>query len=183
MFISLDPGFKWKPEENTLEAVRDWEENNIYIEKIKGRGKNYHWYRTHELTWMILNKFEPDIKIAEIKPYFAHTNSAKCCLEKEYNWKADIRLFENCREYIPNEVILLDPDVVITQGNEAKDSIKASLKPIESGEFKNYLFQLSSEKKILWFHTYHPRRFGDFNRQRREHFDDYANLIYQFYST
>ena len=37
--------------------------------------------------------------------------------------QADRTLFENCRRFIPEELRLLSPDIIVTQGGPAKDAI------------------------------------------------------------
>src|SRR5271166_5473435 len=62
--------------------------------------KNLHWYRTHEMALTLLKSFNPELTIDTVKPYFAHTNSAKCSQGKDKGAMADPKLFTNCRRYI-----------------------------------------------------------------------------------
>ena len=121
-----------------------------------------------------------------MKTLFAHTNSAKCSMMK--GTQSDPRLFENCRPFIVKEVEILEPDVIVTQGDDAKSVIKAGF-PKETPDRRGARRRTRAgsegcpfwtldfgDKQALWFHTYHPR-FGGFWRQKRECFEAWANVI------
>lgn len=117
LFVSLDSGSgDAEPEKRTMEAARDWEQTECDPLTIE----TPHWYETHELAWRMLRKYDPSLQLKNICPYFAHTNSAKCCQNKARNAQADDRMFENCREYLPKEIEILNPDILVTQGKKAK---------------------------------------------------------------
>lgn len=181
LFLSLDPGSaESNPEARTLAVMRQGGVQDL-------GEKNKHWYRTHELASIFLKHFKKGLNIEDVSPYFAHTNSAKCCMNKDENSRADYRLFENCREYIPGEIRILDPDILITQGDEAKWAIEIgfaeSNTPVvtDPSECNYHLIEMNG-KNVLWFHTFHPRRFGDFYRQRRTCFEKWAKEAYQYLS-
>ena len=33
-------------------------------------------------------------------------------------------MFKNCMEYLPREIEILDPDIIVTQGDEAKNALE-----------------------------------------------------------
>lgn len=105
LFLSLDSGSaETGPDERLPEAVRRQEEVDCAILSLpKGR----HWYRTHELAWYVLRKFKPSLLLDQAKHYFAHANSAKCCMNNEHNSKAASILFKNCRRYLAGEIAIL----------------------------------------------------------------------------
>ena len=96
LFLSLDSGDEVPcPQCKTIKALR---EANLIWEP-EGRLKTKHWYRTHQFAWAVFNglnkvslskwdigkvnarmHFDPVKEIHKIKAYFAHTNSAKCCM-------------------------------------------------------------------------------------------------------
>ena len=150
--------------------------------------KHKHWYRTHELAWYILRNFNPELAIEDVKHYFAHANSAKCCMNKKQRKQADRILFKNCQKYIGREVEILDPIIIISQGNEAKFAIQAIADAtVETINEFSQLIELHG-KRVFWLHTYHPNNWGAFNRQRKFNWDTgvadgwimYANMITQF---
>ena len=123
LFLSLDSGSgSSDPRERTAEAVRQW----IVECDVAALPKNKHWYRTHELAFELLRQFKPDLTVPDTRLYFAHVNSAKCCQNKSGRKRADSILFENCRRFIPGELALLSPDVVVTQGGPARTAIVQS---------------------------------------------------------
>jgi hypothetical protein len=187
LFLSLDSGSGDKEDKNRLpNAVRHQEETR----DVMSLPKNKHWFRTHELAWYILKRFNPLLKLEEAKGYFAHANSAKCCMNKIQRKKADNVLFKNCQKYLKQELEILNPEIVVTQGNEAK---KAILEMLETRI--KYIDDYSSiirinDKEVFWLHTYHPNNWGMFNRQRKfnkktgvaEGWEFYAVHIFDFIS-
>ncbi|MDE2740273.1 MAG: hypothetical protein OXI58_01675 [Gemmatimonadota bacterium] len=170
LFLSSDPGGgDPNPQTRTMEAVRRSEEEC----DPESLPKNGHWHHTHKLAWILLKKFNPNLQFKDICPYFAHTNSAKCC--EDYNQRAQSadRLFENCRGYIPREIQILDPDILITQGDSAKWAVEygfsqsTTLIEIDSAsDHCNYHLIQMNGKEVLWFASYHPNNPGGLYRRR-----------------
>ena len=182
LFLSLDSGDgEVEPEGRTMESCRAWEENLCDVSKLP---KNLHWYRTHELAYVLIKQFDPTVKLTTINPYFAHTNSAKCCMNKEGRKMADWQMFKNCQQYIAGELCCLEPDIIVTQGDKAKEAIEASFQSEVKGNQKHcgYAITTINNKKVFWIHTYHPRYFGGFNCQRRECYELWADLVGKFIS-
>ena len=134
-----------------------------------------------------LKKFNPNLQFKDICPYFAHTNSAKCCEDYKKTSQSADRFFENCRGYIPGEIQILDPDILITQGDSAKCAIKygfsQSTTPIEidsASEYCNYHLIQMNGKEVLWFAPYHPnQRSGYYNRISVPCFGTWAEEAYR----
>jgi len=187
LFLSLDSGNGDKIDKNRLPySERKREE----VRDVLALPKHKHWFRTHELAWYILKEFNELLKIEEAKGYFAHANSAKCCMNKSRKKKADKILFKNCQKYLKKELEILEPKIIVTQGNEAKNAI---LEIIES-RIKNIDGFASivniNNRETFWLHTYHPNNWGAFNKQRHfnketkvaEGWEFYAEHIYTFIS-
>ena len=189
LFLSLDSGSGDTIDANRLpRAVRKKLERDIDVLSLP---QHKHWYRTHELAWYILRRFDRDLKIEDTRKYFAHTNSAKCCMNKAGRKKADRLLFKNCRPYLTEELSILEPDIIVTQGNEARKAIRT----LSEGTLKQFdkfasIIQFNS-REIFWLHTYHPSNYGLFYKQRD--FDDkkntargwdrYSKMIHRFITT
>jgi hypothetical protein len=123
LFLSLDPGsHDAEPETRTMKAVRKWQGQTSILDSPK----RSHWYHTQELALMVLRPFDPELSLETVYPYFAHTNSAKCCMNNVGRSEAAGRLFRNCRPYLPGEIAVLQPDILVTQGNWARDVIAGS---------------------------------------------------------
>lgn len=193
LFLSLDAGRgRPDPQQRTVEAVRMRE----LARDVAALPKNQHWYRTHEMAFELLRQFEPRLSVADTRLYFAHVNCAKCCQNKRGKKQADSTLFENCRGFIPGELGILKPDVVVTQGGPAKDAILRSLavrrhvrRSVESGaryrrdaHYETGLIELEPDGQIsLWLQTYHPNEFGRFNPQRAHCWPLYAEEVGRFW--
>jgi uracil-DNA glycosylase len=103
-------------------------------------------------------------------------------MNRDGSAQAHDRLFENCRLYVGGEILILRPDIIVTQGDYAKLAIESSFPFSVTGDMKRcgHAVLDVQERKVLWFHTYHPRAFGGFNRQRRECFREWADLVLRF---
>jgi len=194
LFQSLDSGSgSSDPRERTAEAVRQW---NVECD-VAALPKNNHWYRTHELAFELLRQFKQDLTVPETRLYFAHVNSAKCCQNKSGRKRADSILFENCRRFIPGELGLLSPDVVVTQGGPAKTAIVRSfsvrrhdVRAVDSGSYaydahyETGVIELGpGRKRCLWIQTYHPNNYGRFQPQRRYCWPLYAEAVARFWGS
>lgn len=185
LFLSLDSGDGDKDDRNRLpEVLRQQEE----IERdVLALPKHKHWYRTHELAWYIFKQFNPDIRLEDAKGHFAHANSAKCCMNKPGRKQADRVLFRNCRKYLKGELEILRPDVIVTQGAEAKKAITSFYEPLECIDEYASIIRMNF-RKVFWLHTYHPGNYGAFNKQRNFDktrgfalgWDRYSREIYKF---
>ena len=171
LFLSADTlGGDPNPQTRTMEAIRHYEENYCNPTCLPENG---HWYHTHHLAWLFLIRFDPNLQLNDICPYFAHTNSAKCKQDPNRREQASDRLFENCRGYIPGEIQILDPDILITQGDPAKWAIEygfsqsATLIEIDTADNHcNYHLIQMNGKEVLWFAPYHPNHRRGFYRSR-----------------
>lgn len=184
LFLSLDSGSAdINPEQKTFDAVRRHE----LAEDVSRLPKNKHWYLTHELAWVLLRPFHPHLTIASTSPYFAHVNSAKCCQNNPQRGKAAAVLFNNCRGYIPGELRILNPDIIVTQGGEARDVIVKELhllkrdpRDIEGARYETGIVQLTPNKQALWLQTYHPNNYGRFHPQRKHCWPHCAQAVQEF---
>jgi len=175
LFLSLDSGRESRePSRRTAPAVRRWAEN-VDVEAIP---KRRHWRVTHEMAGELLKAYKPGLKLNEIAPFFAHSNAAKCCQNKLGKQQADKKLFRKCSEYIVGELKILRPDVLVTQGREAFNTIElalrkreiSSLRPVtwESAKTGGYGELVIGGRKVLWFPSLHPQARGNAFQLQRE---------------
>lgn len=184
LFLSLDSGSAdHNPKRKTLEAVRIQEEIDQNVFSLP---KHKHWYRTHELAFRILRHFKPGLTIQDTKRYFAHTNSAKCCMNNPGRAQANSILFENCRRFIPGEIEILEPDVLITQGAYALQAVQLAFQYPDQKLLIDDVDALPDEvrlikvtnKPVIWIHTFHPRNPG--SKLNRDNYPIYEKIIYEF---
>jgi len=182
VFLSLDSGSAEKdPALKTLESIRKWEEE---MENIHLLPRNKHWYRTHELAYTILKNFKPDLRIDQARHYFAHVNSAKCCMNNPQRAQANQTLFDNCREFIPGELEILDPDIIITQGKWAKLALDGAFTELEESDIIPHATPemkiiLLNAHPVIWIETYHPRH-PSFHSVNKTHYPKYTAAINKF---
>ena len=191
LFLSLDSGSaEPDPRQRTAEDVR---RQNVDC-NVATLPKNKHWYRTHEMAFELLRQFKADLTVPDTRLYFAHVNSAKCCQNKPGRNQADRTLFENCRRFIPGELRVLSPDIVVTQGGPAKEAIRTgfdvrhhdvrtvpSARYVKDAHYETGFIELEPGRKCLWLQTYHPNNFGCFYPQRRHCWPLYAEKVCQFW--
>jgi len=119
-----------------------------------------------------------DGRLCLVTPYFAHVNSAKCSHGLADNRSAPHRVFVNCRGYLKEELHLLNPDIVVTQGREAEASLRDCSK---FGLFRDFgeRVLLATEAHFLWVRTVHPRN-GGFWKEAAECWGSYADAAKAF---
>ena len=187
LFLSLDSG---ESDANNTDRLPLRIRNKLQAVDVCKLRHNTHWYRTHELAWYILRRFNPGLRVEDTKMCFAHVNSAKCCMNKEGKKKADRILFDNCRGYLLSEISILRPEIIVTQGHEAKIAIENLyddwIKQLNHDEFAS-LISIGGDK-VFWLHTYHPSNYGLFYQQRNFDtarniavgWDNYSKMIHRF---
>ncbi len=183
LFLSLDSGTADSdPSHKTLASVRQQEE---FENDVLTLPRHKHWYRTHEFAYLILREFKHDLKLEEAKHYFAHTNSAKCCQNKPERSQANRKLFENCRDFIRDEIEILAPDILITQGRYA-EAVGLCFEQVESSILEDKRKPIPNEvravqisgKVVLWVHTFHPRNPN--SKMNRDNYTVYVKIVYDF---
>ena len=166
LFVSLDPGsaltskdseYNYISAESRLpEGVRQGEMDRA--QRIShGKAKSSPRLReTNKLAALILGR-----PTAEVMRFYAHTNAAKCNMNKPKRAEANILLFQNCRGYLRGEIDILGPDVIITLGEEAKWGMSHAFG--ESSEFGGeQTISMPCGKQAIWFPIYSPSNYGRF---------------------
>lgn len=189
LFVSIDAATDWpgpKPEERTLRAMRDSEPTPCSNAAQRGT----HWYETHEFACRLLEPFA-EAQLGEAVPfdqicgYFAHTNSAKCKNLAMGTQQGKSVLFANCRQFIPGEVEVLRPQIIVTQGMWAREALRGAFS-VEREERMpgqpDYGYQVVklAHHTAIKFETAHPRAFGRFWREKRIAYPFYVEAAQQF---
>lgn len=157
LFLSLDSGSASTcNSKKTMEHLLIHEQERSYFKK-----NDIHWKATYGIAQSLLKDFI-DVDLIEINNYFAHINSAKCCQNKKRNEEANEKLFKNCISYLKEEIEILNPNTIITQGEKAKNVINEHFKQnkkciLKEDKEKCFVFEITiNSKKVFWLHTYHP---------------------------
>jgi Uracil DNA glycosylase superfamily len=92
----------------------------------KPESLNAHMRGTLEMLERVL---EPGIAGREVLRHFALTRAAKCAL-KESKDKPPFKCFWNCREFVLPELDALNPQLVISQGTDARLGLESNAQPL-----------------------------------------------------
>ena len=108
-------------------------------------------------------------------------------MNKAHRSLADDRLFHNCRDYLPGELEILNPDILVTQGAWAKTAIEQLLDvrhvcAADEPDCRCAVVDIRRGSPSVWIHTHHPTAFGLFNNQRRNYWGQYATWVGEFVS-
>jgi len=113
----------------------DLEERQKDIESVWGRSKiNPHMRGTIRLLQQL---FDIDSDTSPL-PFYAMTNSAKCTADDGKPNMVPDELFERCRPYAHEELKILAPEIVVTQGRRAK-SVLSDVVDLRSGWLESVL--------------------------------------------
>jgi hypothetical protein len=150
-----------------------------------------HWYQTFKFAHDLLNPITATfgvhpIPFSDISKYFAHTNSAKCKDATQGTAQGRATLFKNCRQFIPGEVVALQPDVIVTQGTRARDSIAGAFSVLitescpTSPSHKYQVLEIGHQR-VLKFEMTHPTaRMGSYQREVLAAWDWYMEVGHRF---
>ena len=135
LFVSLDMGSDKDYELSTqrtpkgvkeIEGDRYWQEFNPL----------WHWHATHDFAVQIAQIFDSNLRYKDANRIFAHTNSAKCCPVKSGREMAPARLFKNCKNYLAEELEILNPDILVGQGAKAREAVFFATENLSNLEFE-----------------------------------------------
>lgn len=190
LFVSLDPVGDHpsrEPSKRTLAYMRYWEENRCEVEKLP---KGHHWYRTHEFAYELLRPVAIARELAgfgldNVHRFFAHTDSAKCTDVALGAKKGHPELFAHCRTFIPGEIAILRPDVLVAQGNEAIVAIQGALsnpKRVPHPGLPHYEHQITTiaGKRVFVLLLKHPSARWRFSKELKDAYPWYFEMAKSF---
>jgi hypothetical protein len=192
LFVSLDPARSDRdPSKRTMQAMRRREESaSKPPEGTKGFRRGAHWYETHKFAHDLLGRFAasqnmPPPSFEDVHRYFAHTNSAKCKDLALGTEQGHQRLFHNCRQFVTEEVATMRPDIIVTQGVRARESLSGAftvldkqLAPVDSRY--GYEIVKITDRPVLKLGMYHPNSRGHYKKEVREAWDWYMQVGHAF---
>lgn len=188
LFISLDMGsdqdFETR-EKRTPEGVRQVEGNRNW----QTLNPLWHWYETHYFALKLVEKLGYPVSRSDANHIFAHTNSAKCCEKKKNHDMSHNLLYKNCRSFIKGEVEVLDPDVIVGQGENAYTAVLGSFPALSRDDKFTSVTQiherihvfLVNQHPVLFLQTIYPSwRNNRTNIQRSELYPYYLDAVDKF---
>ncbi|WP_111748668.1 uracil-DNA glycosylase family protein [Salinisphaera orenii] len=175
VFLSADSGSgHQEPKERTPEAVKRQEQNETRPATLP---KNLHWYQTHLWAATIYSACTgQDVDINESSSFFAHVNSAKCCQNRSGRSQADAKMFRNCRQYLPSELWILHPHIVVTQGNKAREGFRGCVN-VEEQALDGQVSVVDYGHRALWLHTYHPSYYRGYWKRDHARMHELSRLL------
>jgi len=180
LVVSLDPG-SYTQDEHSKPETRKLE-NQICSEPRSELGfRNCHWYRTHEGVACVVNALAKEgvacvvdalakegkktITVNEAALWFAHTSVVRCCANLPGRRQAPWEMSWSCRDYLRQEIEILMPDIIWTQGGSAFDAMSWLARYTEAAA-GNSLTPPQKARRIrlnsaTWVHTNYPTRGWD----------------------
>lgn len=150
-------------------------------------GSYTHWRETLAMVRSLLHPFiapekfpmpirnweDEDITIVE--SLFVHARTAKCCSNANGGKEEPSKVYENCGGYLSEEISILEPDVIITQGNNAHpmaeesvfntDTIKMGIEGIDPVHNVAHVATLRyNSRPVFWLRSYHPCAWGYYSK-------------------
>ena len=110
-------------------------------------------------------------------------NSAKCSENNPERGQASSVLFHNCRSFLLDELMILQPQILVTQGDAARQAVQQLCRPRprDTGKCGTWIVSgLRPAGDTLWIPTFHPRAFGLFSSHKRECWDHLAAVAAAF---
>jgi len=127
--ISLDTGGGCEKEFGECLSVRQ-----KTIQSVKYCGANPQMKGTIETLWHLYGKGKPE---CDLLKRFAMTNSAKCSGKDKPTNSVPDELYKNCKDHGLAELCVLDPELIVTQGNKAKYLLDC--RDIDEEEIRKYM--------------------------------------------
>ena len=147
--------------------------------KKKPPSLNPHWRETLAMVRSLLHSFiaperfpepvakEEDKSKKKVEQLFVHVRTAKCCSNRSSQEPSQV--YKNCGCYLSEELRILEPDVIVTQGNYAHDeskkhvfdegSIDTAVEKVEciANSIARIVNLREDNGEVCWLRTYHPR--------------------------
>ncbi len=143
---------------------------------------NQHWRETLAMVRSLLYPFiapekfpmpirnweDEDITIVE--SLFVQARTAKCCSNANGGKEEPSKVYENCGGYLSEEISILEPDVIITQGNNAHPRAKKyvfntnTIQKVKGIQGINPVHNVAhvatlryNSRRVFWLQLHHPR--------------------------
>lgn len=150
---------------------------------------NPHWRETLAMVRGLLHpfirhtRFPSPVKDAEdedrelLETLFVHLRSAKCCSNSNGDRQEPAEVYQNCGEFLGREMAIVEPDVIVTQGDHAHCIAEehvlavgaAKKRPERIAGIRYPIARVVSLKEtnhsVYWLRSYHPCYYRGYYRQ------------------
>lgn len=178
-----------------LSIPQPQEEQDKPAANSKTRWRASHWPETLAMVRSLLLPFiaekvpgpatyqEAESK-KEIEKLFVHVRTAKCCSNANGSRQEPGKVYANCGGYLGKELSILKPDVIVTQGNPARDMAKRhafnAIEQVKGLNLKRpsaYIVNLKEgNQRVYWLQLYHPRAVRYYYPQAGDKIDCESNV-------
>ena len=163
----------------SLSVPRPWEErDNKPAANPKTPWQGFHWRETLAMVRSLLHPFiasenfpEPATYSEaesrwEIEELFVHVRTAKCCSNANRGSEEPSKVYANCGGYLGKELSILEPDVIVTQGNKAHgEAEKHAFGAMEKEDglglkhpFGYIVKTKEGNRRVYWLRSYFPTK-------------------------
>ena len=117
----------------------------------------------------------------EIEKLFVHVRTAKCCS----NANEPGKVYANCGGYLGEELSILKPDVIVTQGNKARDMAKQhafnAIEQVKGLDLERPIAHIVNLKegnlRVYWLPLYLPNFLKGFFFQAGDKIDSESHVV------
>ena len=162
---------------------------------------NQHWRETLAMVRSLLHSFIAPEKFPEpvayeedeskkiVEQLFVHVRTAKCCSNANGKKREPGQVYKNCGCYLSEELGILEPNVIVTQGDPAHDESKNHVfgegaMDTEVEEVRgvtNSIARIVNLKedngRVCWLRTYHPSYYKCFYCQAGPRIDSEIHVV------
>lgn len=169
-------------------------------EEVSTGPLNPHWRETLAMVRSLLHPFIASEKFPNpirnwededrmiVESLFIHARTAKCCSNADGSRQEPPKVYENCGGYLSEEMAILEPDVIITQGNNAHPMAEehvfnavekvTDIEGIDSGHNVAYVATLRcNSRSVFWLRSYHPSYYSGYYSQAGPKIDCESNCV------
>lgn len=136
--------------------------------QASGGGTNWHWPKTLETVRSLLYPVIGNKDDNLIEKLFVHVRTAKCCSNYKGGKSEPGKVYKNCGVYLPGELSILKPDVIVTQGAPARDeaqnhafNVDRRVTKIKVPSIPSRIVNLKGDKRrVYWLPMIFPTYIG-----------------------
>jgi hypothetical protein len=160
LVVSLDPGSTvYQNTGKPSPAGKPLKVREVAASDDELRHRQYHWFRTHDgVAAVVTGATGHVISPNEASLWFAHTSVVRCCANLKHRRMAPETLYWNCQRYLEDEIGVLAPDVIWSQGDGAWRAMSWIAPNLEDAgmEAGGIASARCAWGRTAWVHTLHP---------------------------
>ena len=151
-----------------------------------------HWRETLAMVRSLLHPFKIFLKPAryledtgEIEQLFVHVRTAKCCSNANGRGQEPAKVYENCGKYLGEELSILKPDVIVTQGDNAHRMAEQhafnAIEQVKGLDIEYPIAHIANlkedDRSVYWLRSYFPTYWGYYTWHAGKKIDSEINVV------